>query len=312
MNILIVQTGFLGDIILSTPVIKGVKELYPDSDIYFLTTPAGRLLVENDPYIKKVLVYDKRGREKGIKGILKIKKKINKLNISKVFSLHKSFRTSLMLFLTGIPERTGFKKAKLSFLYHTKEKRNPDDHDAVRNLSILNSEADINLLPQDLRLFSPEDNEIKPELRSFKDIKYILMSPGSTWHTKMWNSKGYNETADYFEKKGYFIVITGSKVENEICSKVIKNTNSFNLCGDLNLSELKFMISNAKLVICNDNMALHMASALKRVLQFFVLLFPNSATVPGKIKILLLKKISDAGPVEDTGIKNAPLVLMNV
>lgn len=307
MKILIVQTGFLGDIILSTPVITGVKELYPESEIYFLTTPAGRLLIENDPLIDKVLVYDKRGKEKGLKGILKTTRTLDNFKFDRVYSLHKSFRTSIMLFLTKIPNKTGFKKASLSFIYNTKEKRNIEDHDAIRNLSILSSQTDISLLKQDLRLFPPEESKVSKELQSLKNSKYILLSPGSAWKTKMWNSKGYNEAAKYFEKKGYFIVVTGSESEKEICGEVCQNTNAFNLCGKLNLSELKFAASNAKLIVCNDSMALHLASALKTpCVCIFCSTIPEFGYGPWKNKSVIVEKNLNCRPCGRHGHKKCP------
>lgn len=308
MKILIIQTGFLGDIILSTPVIKGVKTLYPESEIYFLTTPLGRLLIENDPLIKKVLVYDKRGKEKGLSGVFKIVKKINNLNFDRVYCLHKSYRTSFMLFLTKIPHKTGFKKAKLSFIYDVSEPRNIKDHDAIRNLSILSSETDITHLKQDLRLFSPIETEINPELKTLKDSKYILLSPGSAWKTKIWHSKGYNETAKHFENKGYKIVVTGAEAEKKICEKVCENTKALNFCGKLNLLELKFVVSNAKLAICNDSMALHMASALKTpCVSIFCSTIPEFGYGPWKNKSIVVEKKLNCRPCGRHGHNKCPL-----
>jgi len=308
MRILIVQTGFLGDIILSTPVIKGIKDLYPDSRIFFLTTPAGRLLIENDPLVDQVIVYDKRGKEKGLKGIFLTAKKITDLKFDRVYSLHKSFRTSIMLFLADISHKTGFKKAKLSFIYNVRETRNSEDHDAIRNLSILSSETDISLLKQDLRLFPPKEDSVNPELKSLKKSKYLLLSPGSAWKTKMWHAKGYNETARYFEKKGYFVVVTGSAAEKDVCEKVCENTSSFNFCGKLNLSELKFAAANAQLIICNDSMALHLASALKTPsVCIFCSTVPEFGYGPWMNISIIVEKNLTCRPCGRHGHKQCPL-----
>jgi heptosyltransferase-2 len=308
MKILIVQTGFLGDIILSTPVITGIKEIYPESEIYFLTTPAGKLLIEKDPLVNQVLVYDKRDKDKGIRGILKTAAKLESLKFDRVYSLHKSYRTSIMLFLTKISHKTGFKKSRFSFIYNTKEKRNLEDHDAIRNLSILSSETDISLLKQDLRLFPPDETQVGKELKSLKNSKYILLSPGSAWKTKMWHSKGYNETARYFENKGYFIVVTGAQSEIDICNEVCKNTNAFNLCGKLNLAELKFAAANAKLIVCNDSMALHLASALKTpCVCIFCSTIPEFGYSPWKNKSIIVEKNLNCRPCGRHGHNKCPI-----
>ena len=124
MNILLVQTSFLGDTILSTPVIKGLHTLYPDARIWMMTTPLSSSLVERDPLLSGVISYDKRGQESGIPGLIRMSRRIKKMKFDKVYSLHRSFRTSLLVWLTGIPERTGCDDAGLSFVYNTRTRRN--------------------------------------------------------------------------------------------------------------------------------------------------------------------------------------------
>ena len=117
MKILLVQLSFLGDTILSTPVIAGLKQIFPKSTISMLTTPISSDLVKNDPFIDEVIIYDKRKKDKGL---LKLIQKSHQIRIKKfdiVYSLHRSHRTSTLLYLSGIPKRIGFKDGKMSFLY---------------------------------------------------------------------------------------------------------------------------------------------------------------------------------------------------
>lgn len=307
MKILIVQTGFLGDIILSTPVIKGVNTLFPEAEISFLTTPAGKFLVCDDPLVKEIFVYDKRNKDKGIKGIIRISKILESKNFDMVFSLHKSYRTSIMLFLSKIKKRIGFKKAKLAFLYNIKETRNINEHDAVRNLSILNSFTDIKNMKSDLRLFAPKSEAVSPDIEEITKSKYVFMSPGSAWKTKRWHETGYNETAKYFNNIGFNVVVSGSEDEKEICSRVCENTKAFNLSGKINLSQLKFIISNAALVVCNDSMALHMASAFKiPCVCIFCSTVPEFGYGPWKNKSIVIEKKLECRPCGRHGHNKCP------
>ena len=72
MKILIIHTAFIGDIILSTPLIKKIKITYPDSEISYLTTPAGGAVLKNNPLLKEIIIFDKKGIHKGIKGLVEI------------------------------------------------------------------------------------------------------------------------------------------------------------------------------------------------------------------------------------------------
>ena len=71
MNILIIHTAFIGDIVLSTALVAKLADKYPDANIYFLTTALGKEILKNNPKIKDIIVYDKRGKDKGIKAFFK-------------------------------------------------------------------------------------------------------------------------------------------------------------------------------------------------------------------------------------------------
>ena len=141
MKILIVQTSFIGDIILSTPVISNLKKIYPGSQLSIMTTPVGSGLFKNDPLIDEIILFDKRGKEKGLPGLLQKAGKIKNKHFDKVYSLHRSYRTALLLYWAKIPQRIGFSDAKLSFLYTKTVNRVMEKHSVTGNLSILFDQA---------------------------------------------------------------------------------------------------------------------------------------------------------------------------
>ena len=75
IRILIIHTAFIGDIVLSTPLVKKLKEVYPWSDITYVTTPVGASILRNNPNISEIIEYDKRGKHKGLKGIYQLGKR---------------------------------------------------------------------------------------------------------------------------------------------------------------------------------------------------------------------------------------------
>ncbi|MFO7885371.1 MAG: glycosyltransferase family 9 protein [Desulfobacteraceae bacterium] len=104
MKILLVQLSFLGDTILSTPVLAGLKQTFPESKISVLTTPLSSGLLENDPFIEEVIIYDKRKKDKGIINLFKKACYIKAKKFDIVYSIHRSHRTSFLLFLSSIPK----------------------------------------------------------------------------------------------------------------------------------------------------------------------------------------------------------------
>ena len=80
-KILVVNLAFIGDVILSTPVIRALKEKYPQSSISMLTIPLTAPIAQLNPYVDKVLIYDKKGDHKGLLGGWKVVTAIKKENL---------------------------------------------------------------------------------------------------------------------------------------------------------------------------------------------------------------------------------------
>ena len=264
MKILLVQNAFLGDVILSTPVIAGIHKLYPEAELWMMTTPAARELVERDPLLAGVITFDKRGAERGFLGAWRKARALTEMKFDKVYSLHRSPRTSLLLWLAAIPERVGFSAARLSFLYTQQVRRARDCHDVLRNLSILVPEASLESFEGNMRLYAEEAQRVLRGEKYRLDLPaYIALVPGSAWRTKRWSIKGYRDVAQHFARLGKRVVLLGTANESEICAKVAHGIDLENLCGRTSVSEFLSVISGAELVICNDSMALQAASGLK-------------------------------------------------
>ncbi len=265
MKILLVQTSFLGDTILSTPVISGIKTIYPASELWIMTTPLSAHLVKRDPFIEGVIAYDKRNNQSGLTGLLEMARKLKKMKFDRSYSLHRSFRTSILLWLAKIPYRIGCRDAKLPYLYHETRNRDFSKHDVIRNLSILNGELDFSSFDKEMRLFAPTENEIRPDIRKKIDSSkpYAVIAPGSVWNTKMWFAEGFRTVAVFLLKQGYRVVLVGAKSDETVCNAVAQDLDVLNFAGRTDISEALYIVKNAKLVVCNDSMTLHMASAFK-------------------------------------------------
>ena len=265
MKILLVQTSFLGDVILSTPLIENLKILYPEAELWVMATPEGCEILKFDPEISGLLPFDKHGKERGIKSIFSVAKKIKKHNFAAVYSLHRSFRTALVLYLSGIRKRIAFKNAKLCFLYTQRVRRAQGEHEVLRNLSLLGEEPGYSELSSELRLVAPPREQLaEPFRRVVSNLRdYYVLVPGSAWATKRWHWQYYRKTADILLSEGKNVVLAGSREEVELADRICANNSIINLVGKTSLGELLFLIKNATIVLCNDSMALHIASSFK-------------------------------------------------
>ncbi len=293
MKILLVQTSFLGDTILSTPLIAALKKLHPDAELWIMTTPLAATLVKRDPLLTGVIPFAKRGLERGIKGLLRQAHKLRKMNFDMAYSLHRSARTSLLLALSRIPEKIGFKNAKLAFLYDITRPRPQELHDVLRNLALLNNGSQNTNLPDQLRLFAPEKRALAPLLQTELPApgSYVLMVPGSAWETKRWSAAGYHKVAKHLLKRGWLVVLLGSNEEVDVCQEVAGNLEVINLAGRGDLDSALYLTKHARLMVCNDSMALHMASACKiPTVVIFCATVPEFGFGPWQNRAIIVEK----------------------
>lgn len=263
VKILLVQTGFLGDIILSTPVIGAMHELHPNCELWILTTEQGKSLVSNDKRVSGVLTFAKRGAEAGLAGLFRKAKKLKEKQFDLVYSLHKSFRTSLLLWLAGIPKRVGFSAASGSFLY-SEQKRLQGDHAVVRALSII-GDGSVLSEKHELSLHLSAERQETEELLAWQKAaqKKVVIAPGSVWETKRWAKEHYRQVAQKCLDNGWKVAVLGSNQEREVCNFVSKGLSIETFGNSTSIDQAMWVVKHADLVICNDSALLHVASAFK-------------------------------------------------
>ena len=266
MNILIIHTAFIGDIVLSTALVSKVKEKYPDSDIYYLTTPLGKEILKNNPKIKEIIVYDKKGKDKGFGAFISFVRKIRKLKIDVCLTPHRYLRSSILSFLSGASIRVGYDIASLSFVYNKKIKYDKTKHEVEKLLSFVDDS------PKrfELEMYPSEKDKIKIDtiLKNFsQNKKIILIAPGSKWFTKRWPEEYFKTLIQNLVKRNdLLIVITGGKEEKEI--ELNLDSKVLDLRGEISLLELAELTKRAILVVSNDSAPIHITSA-----------FPNTRIV---------------------------------
>ena len=259
MNILIIHTAFIGDIVLSTALVSKVKEKYPDSDIYYLTTPLGKEILKNNPKIKEIIVYDKRGKDKGFGAFISFVRKIRKLKIDICLTPHRYLRSSILSLLSGAKIRVGYDIASLAFVYNKKIKYDKTKHEVEKLLSFI----DDNTKRYKLEMYPSEKDKIKIDTLLKKlsnNKKIILIAPGSKWFTKKWPEEYFRILIQNLVKRDdLLIVITGGKEEKEI--ELNLDSKVLDLRGEITLLELAELTKRAVLVVSNDSAPIHITSA---------------------------------------------------
>ena len=273
MRILIIHTAFIGDIVLSTPLIKKIKDTYPDSDITYVTTPSGEAILKNNPYLNNIIVYDKRGEHKGISGVWQLGKRLRYENFNMVITPHRYLRSSILSWLSRSPIRKGYDIASGSCLFTEKIKYDRTKHEVEKLLSFVAPE---NKKRYEIELYPGEKEKMKGDNlwkeNLLEDKKVVVLAPGSKWFTKQWPVEYFNKLAKSLKKlSNVRLIVVGGKDEINL---PIEKENIIDMRGKTSLLELADILSRADVVVTNDSSPIHIASAFKKP-RIFALFGPT-------------------------------------
>ena len=273
MRILIIHTAFIGDIVLSTPLIKKIKDTYPDSDITYVTTPSGEAILKNNPHLNNIIVYDKRGEHKGISGVWQLGKRLRYENFNMVITPHRYLRSSILSWLSRSPIRKGYDIASGSCLFTEKIKYDRTKHEVEKLLSFVDPE---NKKRYEIELYPGEKEKMKGDNlwkeNLLEDKKVVVLAPGSKWFTKQWPVEYFNKLAESLKKlSNVRLIVVGGKDEINL---PIEKENIIDMRGKTYLLELADILSRADVVVTNDSSPIHIASAFKKP-RIFALFGPT-------------------------------------
>ncbi len=265
---LVIQTAFLGDAILSVPIIDSLKNKFQDDNIYVLTTPQNKDVYTLNPNVYEIILYDKHNLENDIFSMVKKIKFLKNIGFDCIVTPHPSARTALISYFSSAKVRIAPSSVSLSFLYSPTVNTSSYLHQIDKNLALLKplgfSEKD---LIRKINLFFTKEDEklINGVLEAYSvdhNKKIIVINPLSAWLTKRWPKEYYKELASMLAQSGHLVILVGTKKDIGI-GEYIKNNkkNIVNLMGQTNLKELFAVIAKANLLISNDSAPVHIASA---------------------------------------------------
>ncbi len=270
-RILIVRTDRIGDVLLSTPVIKALRDKYPNAYIAMMVSPYARDIVDGNPYLDEVVIYDKEGKHKSWIRSIKFAMRLKKKRFNLALILHPTNRVHLITFFARIPRRIGYDR-KMGFLLtdrikHTKQFG--EKHELEYNLDLVRY---IGIEPKDKELFMP----IKPEAERWteevlrqegiKEIdKLLAIHPGASCPSKIWPKERFAELCDKLvDKYGFKVFIVAGPKDIGLAQSVIKYMHhpAINLAGRTSVSQLTSILKRCHLFISNDSGPVHIASSI--------------------------------------------------
>lgn len=261
-TIAVIQTAFIGDVVLATPLFEAARRANPEARIIGVVRSGGENILGNNPFVDDVLVWDKHGGERGFSGILGLAKRLREQGVSTALIPHRSFRTGLAALLSGVRVRVGFSKGGGRFFHTIRVPWRLGMHEVERNLMLAKT---IGWEVSGLRPLIVPDDRDRAVVDSFLDGAgmFAVFAPGSVWPTKMWPVECFAEVGTYFARKGIRIVISGGRDDRDVCAAVASGvTESLDLSGALTLRQSAELYRRARFVLTGDTAPQHLAAAM--------------------------------------------------
>ncbi|MFI5218494.1 MAG: glycosyltransferase family 9 protein [Bacteroidia bacterium] len=266
-RILIIQTAFIGDVILATPLIEKLKRFFPQAQIDFLLRKGNENLLENHPHLNRILIWDKKKNK--FSNLFKIIIEIRKRKYDCVINLQRFPSTGFITIFSGAKTKIGFNKNPLSFLFTEKvnHKIGSGIHEVNRNLNLVKKLTDE----------SPEIPKLYPSIKDFESVKqyqsekYACIAPTSVWFTKQLPQSKWLELIERLNSK-FLIYLIGGNEDIKVCDEIIlksSHRNIINLAGKLSFLQTAALMKGAEMNYVNDSAPMHIASAMNAPLTAF-------------------------------------------
>lgn len=263
MTSLVVQTSFIGDMVLTTPLIAWLATSGP-VDVVVAPRTAG--LLANNPDVREVIAYDKRGADRGVRGFARMTSRLRAGRYDAAYLAQGSVRSGALAFAAGIRDRVGFATSAGRSFYTTRVPPIENVHHAARLLSLATRDPMREFAARDLRprLF-PGDREraavdglLGP---TSSERPLIALAPGSVWATKRWP---YYADLAHELRQSARIVIVGAESDQALAVEILDATGgaAIDATGRLSLLASAELIGRAMLLVTNDSAPLHLASAM--------------------------------------------------
>jgi heptosyltransferase-2 len=255
---LVIQTAHLGDLVFTLPLLTRLAEQHGPVDL--LTTPAAASLAETHPGVHSVIRFDKHQSDRGPRALLRLARQLRAARYARVVLPHESVRSAALAWASGAPLRTGFADAPGAFLYTVRTRRPAAGHRSQRLLALAGGG---NLPPQPWLRLTTADRERATAFLEERGVRgaYLALAPGARWGTKRWPYY-----ADLAARLRHPIVIVGGSEDADAAERIRAQAagGAHSAAGRCSIRESAALIERAAIVVANDSVALHLASALGR------------------------------------------------
>lgn len=260
---LVIQTAYIGDVVLATGIIEKLHRHFPDAQIDFMVRKGNEGLLRDHPFLREVLVWNKQ--QDKMKNLLKLLRYVRTRKYDKIINVQRFAATGLLTAFSGARETIGFDKNPFSRFFTKKIKHIISDgattrHEVERNNELIKDFTGEEIMKP--RLYpSPADEEL---VKQYQQLPYITISPASVWFTKQYPVDKWISFLNRLTP-AYNVYLLGGPGDADMAERIKQgapNLTVTNLCGKLNFLQSTALMKQAAMNYVNDSAPMHFASAV--------------------------------------------------
>ncbi len=263
-RVLVIQSSFLGDSMLTVPLLRRLREHLPGARLTVLTLPTMSEIFKG-AWVDEVLLDDKRGADGGVTGPWRLAARLREKDFDLAVIPHRSFRSALVAKLAGIPRRVGFAASAGRFLLTDVVPFTWLMHDLERNLALLLPLGGTAApAPAESRYLDAAP--LPPALEGLlaaagKGARLAGVHPGAAWATKRWLPERYAALCRALREDGLVPVLVGGPGDAALARGIAAESGALDLTGKTDLAGLKSLMGRLSLFVTNDSGPMHLAAA---------------------------------------------------
>ncbi len=271
---LLIQTAFIGDVVLATPLIESLSEAYPDSEIDFILRKGNENLLQGHPKLGKLYVWKKK--EHKYKALLHLLSQIRKERYDYVINLQRFASTGFLTAFSRGKTKIGFKKNPLSIFFDLKVKHLFEQgvHEVDRNLSLIKTLIEKPIRQPRLYPAVADYDKVSPAFAN----AFVCLAPSSVWFTKQLPWEQWVALCQKIPENIHLYFL-GAPSDAALCERILSACgprSATNFCGKLSFLQSAALMSKAQMNYVNDSAPLHFASAMNApVTAFFCSTIPE-------------------------------------
>ena len=304
-RIMIRAANWVGDAIMTTPVVRALRKNFPQSRIIVLAKPWVMPVYAHNPHVDEVMVYENRDRHKMGRGTLTLIRDIRERKFHLGVLMQNAFEAAFLAFMAGIPERLGYNTDYRSLLLNRCVRMDPalqKGHLIDYYIAILTG-AGLADDGRDLELHLPDqDREWAADFLAAQGLEgpVIGINPGATGGTaKRWFPERYAELSLLLAKKyGTRVIIFGGPADHALGEEISAMAEGacVNMAGQTSLSKAFALIGTCDLFVTNDSGLMH-AAAAQKVNQVAVIGSTDYiATAPANANSIMVREPVNCSP----------------